>query len=189
MGPTTPVPLSETVCGLPAASSLTVREADSAPCDRGRNSTEMVQEEPTASVEGEIGQVLADSTKFDPTAMEEIVNGSDSLLVTVTVLAPLVTPIWVLYQLSVEGEKVTAWASAWGESITPQSITRANETAGKAIRRAWCKRWLMTVTTSVNFCSALHSFYCANSTGSGLTGSGRPPSLFFFPDVSMYEVK
>lgn len=53
-----PVPLSATLCGLPAALSVTVRVAGRLPVAVGLNVTEMVQVEPGASVAGPIGHAF-----------------------------------------------------------------------------------------------------------------------------------
>jgi hypothetical protein len=53
-----PAPLNATVCGLVAASSVTVTFAVLDPPAVGVNVTETVQLAPTASVEGLVGQVV-----------------------------------------------------------------------------------------------------------------------------------
>jgi hypothetical protein len=56
--PITPLPLSGTCCGLDALLSVTVITSERTPCAIGLNATEIVQEDPSAKVEGEIGQVF-----------------------------------------------------------------------------------------------------------------------------------
>lgn len=81
-----PVPDSDTLCGLPAASSVTVTLPVRLPPLDGVNVTEIVQLPLTASVAGEIGHVFvcAKSAAFVPlTAMELIVSGAVPLFVSV----------------------------------------------------------------------------------------------------------
>jgi hypothetical protein len=89
----TPVPLSVTLCGLPAALSLMLTLALRGPVALGVNVTLIVQVALTASVFGLIGQVFvsAKSVGFVPaSAMLEIVRAAVPLLVSVTLCAALV---------------------------------------------------------------------------------------------------
>ena len=92
---TTPVPLSATLCGLPAALSLMLTAPLRAPEADGAKVTLMVQLAPAANVLGLMGQVLvcAKSPALVPvTEMLVIVRAAVPLLVSVTVLAALVVP-------------------------------------------------------------------------------------------------
>ena len=85
---TTPVPLRETLCGLPAALSLILTLALRAPEAEGENVTRMVQLALAASELGASGQVVVSpkSAAFVPaTPMLLIVNAAVPELVRVTV--------------------------------------------------------------------------------------------------------
>lgn len=92
---TTPVPLSATLCGLPAALSLTEMLALRDPVAEGVKVTLIVQFAPAVSVLGLMGQVFdwAKSSAFVPvTVMLVMINAAVPLLVSVTDLAALVVP-------------------------------------------------------------------------------------------------
>src|SRR5262245_40207030 len=78
-----PVPVSGTLCGLPAAPSVTVTLAERAPPTVGVNVTLIAQDVFAASVAGQLF-VCAKSLVFDPvTAMPLIDSGAFPLFATV----------------------------------------------------------------------------------------------------------
>jgi hypothetical protein len=90
-----PVPVSDMLCGLPAASSVTRRVAFRVPVAVGSNATLITQFAPAASVVGLTGQVLvgAKSTLFAPLiAMLVIKSPALPVLVKVTLCGALVVP-------------------------------------------------------------------------------------------------
>ena len=119
----TPVPLSVTLCGLPAALSLIVTLAPRLPLADGVKVTLIVQLAPAASVLGLMGQVLvcAKSPAFVPaTVMLVIVRAAVPLFVSVTDLAALVVPTFWAPKLRLVGFSVTAGA----ETVpVPESAT------------------------------------------------------------------
>jgi hypothetical protein len=91
-----PVPVSDTLCGLPAASSPIWMLAVRVPAALGVKVVEIVQAALTASVEGLNGHVFvwAKSPAFAPlTPTLEIVKGAVPELVSVTDCAALVVPV------------------------------------------------------------------------------------------------
>ena len=58
-GAPTAMPLNVTSCGLPGSLSVTVMLPELSPAARGRKATEIEQESPAATVEGDNGQVVA----------------------------------------------------------------------------------------------------------------------------------
>lgn len=90
-----PVPVSETLCGLPEASSVILTEAVRAPVAVGVNETAMAQFAPTAKVDGLAGQVFVceKSPLFVPViAMLEIARAAFPVFVSVTFCEVLVVP-------------------------------------------------------------------------------------------------
>jgi hypothetical protein len=90
-----PVPVSDMLCGLPAASSVTRRVAFRVPVAVGSNATLITQFAPAASVVGLTGQVLvgAKSTLFAPLiAMLVIKSPALPVLVKVTLCGALAVP-------------------------------------------------------------------------------------------------
>jgi hypothetical protein len=88
-----PVPVSVTVCGLPAALSVMVKVPARAPVAVGVNVTLITQFAPAASVAGLIGQAVAPvlvCAKSPDAAKEMIVRGPVPVFVSVTVCAALV---------------------------------------------------------------------------------------------------
>src|SRR5947209_4698591 len=83
-----PVPLSETVCGLPLAESVTVIAPVRVPVVEGVNVTEMLQLAPALN---ELGQAFV-CAKSPLAAMPLIVSAAPPLLVNVTLCAALVVP-------------------------------------------------------------------------------------------------
>ena len=86
-----PVPVSETVCGLPDAVSLTLREAARGPVPVGVNVTLIMQFNPGPRVAGLIGQAVAPvlvalkSPLFVPVVeMLAIISGALPVLLNVT---------------------------------------------------------------------------------------------------------
>jgi hypothetical protein len=92
---TTPVPLSATLCGLPAALSLMLMALLRLPLADGVKVTLIVQLAPAANVLGLMGQVLvcAKSPVLVPVSVIlVIVRAAVPLFVSVTDLAALVVP-------------------------------------------------------------------------------------------------
>ena len=107
------MPLSVTLCGLPAASSLILRVALRLPLAEGVKVTETVQVAFTASVAGLLGQVFvcAKSAALVPAnAMPLIVKGAVPLFVSVTDFAALVAPTSCDPKLKLAGDRLTAGA-------------------------------------------------------------------------------
>src|SRR6266536_774906 len=110
-----PVPLSATVCGLPAASSATERLALRLPLAVGLKVTEIVHAAPAASVLGLSGQVLvcAKSSGFVPARpMPLIVSGALPLFVSIVDCAGLVVPLVWEPKVRLVGVSATAGAAA-----------------------------------------------------------------------------
>ncbi len=103
---TAPVPLSETLCGLPAASSLIVIEPLRAPVAVGRNVTLTVQLVPAAS---ELPQ-LFDWAKSPDAAIEVMLNAALPVLLSVTLWALLLVPTFWVPKLSDVGLTLAAGA-------------------------------------------------------------------------------
>jgi hypothetical protein len=106
------VPVSGTVCGLPAALSMMVKVPMRVPAAVGVNVTLIVQLAPAASgvAGGVIGQgvALGLAAKSPDAAMEMIVRGPVPVLVSVTVCAALVVfSVW-LPNVRLVGARVTA---------------------------------------------------------------------------------
>jgi len=87
----TPVPVKETVCGLPAALSVMVRKPGRVPPVEGVKVTLIVQFAPAAIVAGATGQLLV-CAKSPVMAIELMTRGAVPELVTVTACAALVVP-------------------------------------------------------------------------------------------------
>src|SRR5262245_40520180 len=107
----TPVPLSPTVCGLPAALDEMLTLAVRAPAAVGVNVTEIVQLAPAASVLGPSGQLLswAKSPALAPASpMLEITSGASPEFVNVTLCAALVVPTSWLPKPRLVGDRLTA---------------------------------------------------------------------------------
>src|SRR5262245_21022195 len=107
----TPVPLSPTVCGLPAALDEMLTVAVRAPAAVGVNVTEIVQLAPAASVAGLSGQLLswAKSPALAPASpMLEITSGARPEFVNVTLCAALVVPTSWLPKPRLVGDRLTA---------------------------------------------------------------------------------
>jgi hypothetical protein len=83
-----PVPLSETVCGLPLAESVTVIAPVRVPVVEGANVTETLQLAPAFN---ELGQALV-CAKSPLAAMLLMLSDAPPLFVSVTFCAPLVVP-------------------------------------------------------------------------------------------------
>src|SRR5712664_3164275 len=82
-----PVPVRDTVCGLPDALSVIVRVPVREPTAVGVNVTLIVQFAPAANVPGLTGQALPPvlvSAKSPEAAIELIVNGAVPVFVSVT---------------------------------------------------------------------------------------------------------
>jgi hypothetical protein len=91
-----PVPVRETLCGLPAALSVTVTLAVRVPIAVGLNVTLIVQLAPAARVLGLMGQVVlcAKSPALVPVIpILLMVSAAVPLFVSVTVFGALVVPI------------------------------------------------------------------------------------------------
>ena len=110
LGAATPVPVSGTVCGLPAALSVTASVPVRVPSAVGVNVTLIVHVAPAARVAGLIGHALAPvlvSAKSPEAAMVLIVKGPVPVFFRVTGCAALVVcKVWLL-KLSVGGVKPT----------------------------------------------------------------------------------
>ena len=105
-----PVPVSGTVCGLPAALSVTLTVADRAPVVVGVNVTLMVQLVPAASVEPQ-PFVCEKSPGFDPArAMLEIFSVADPVLVKTTDWDRLEVPVVCVPKDKLVGANETAGA-------------------------------------------------------------------------------
>jgi len=90
-----PVPLSGTLCGEVGSLSVMLRLADSAACVEGVKVTLIVQAEPAANVEPELGQVLVceKSAAFVPVvAMLLMVSAAVPVFVSVTGCEGLAVP-------------------------------------------------------------------------------------------------
>src|ERR1700692_3926335 len=89
----TPVPLSDTCCGLFDALSLKLSVPDLVPAAFGEKTTEEVQLEPPASVLGLSGQVEVTTKSLTLVVIPAIVRGNVRLSVSVTDWDPLVVPL------------------------------------------------------------------------------------------------
>ena len=139
-----PVPVSETVCGLPEAVSVMVTEAVRLPVADGVNVTLIEQFAFAASVALLAGHVLvcAKSLAFVPViAMLEMVSGPVPELVSVTLCAELVVVMSWPVKVRLVGESVTAGATPvplsgmlWGLpdalSVTEREAWRAPVAVG-----------------------------------------------------------
>ena len=108
-----PVPVSGTVCGLPAALSVMVKVPARAPSAVGVNVTLILQFAPAASVAGLIGQAVAPvlvSAKSPEAAMVLIVRGPVPVSVSVTICAVLVVFSCWLPKARLVGASPTAGA-------------------------------------------------------------------------------
>lgn len=108
-----PVPVSGTVCGLPAALSVMVKVPARAPSAVGVNVTLILQFAPAASVAGLIGQAVAPvlvSAKSLGAGMEMvlIVRGPVPVFVSVTICAVLVVFSCWLPKARLVGASITA---------------------------------------------------------------------------------
>lgn len=110
-----PVPVSGTICGLPLASSAIETLALRLPVAAGENVTDTEHAVFTASVLGEVGQVLvcANSPAFVPVSpMLLIESGALPVFVNVTVCAAAVVPTRCDPKLKLDGESETAGPGA-----------------------------------------------------------------------------
>jgi hypothetical protein len=108
-----PVPLSETVCGLPAALSVICTLADSLPVADGVNVMVIVQDAPAARVTVAVGQLFDcwKSAAFAPaTEMAVIVSVAVPEFVSVTDAAALGVPTFTAPKETLAGDNVTAGA-------------------------------------------------------------------------------
>jgi hypothetical protein len=90
-GVATPVPVSETVCGLPVASSVIVTAATRLPAAVGLNVTLIVQLAPPATLAPHVF-VSEKSPAFVPVIAMLVIDNGPPLLLSVTVCAALVLP-------------------------------------------------------------------------------------------------
>jgi hypothetical protein len=101
-----PVPVSETVCGLPEALSVTVTEPDRVPMVAGVKVTLIVQVAPTASV---VPQLFV-SAKSPVIVIPEMVNGAVPVFESVALCVGLAVPIVCPLNVRVDGEAVAMGA-------------------------------------------------------------------------------
>jgi len=103
-----PVPVRETVCGLPVALSATEIVPVTVPFATGVKVTEMLHEAPAAMV----GVQVVVSAKPALALMLEMVRLAAPVLVRVIVCAGLVVPLSCVLKVRLVGERVTAGAAA-----------------------------------------------------------------------------
>ena len=119
------MPLKEAVCGEPAALSATETVAAKLATELGVNVTEIVQDEPAASVSPQV-VVSAKSVGFAPPIVTpEIVSVAFPVLDNVSVCALDVTPWTTLPKLTVVGESVATGAG--GTVPEPVSVAVCGE--------------------------------------------------------------
>jgi hypothetical protein len=114
-----PVPLRDTVCGEPEALSVIVRLPLRVPPAVGANVTEMVQLAPTATLDP---QVLV-SAKSPEAAIDVMLRAVVPLLVSVTVWAALVEPVFCAAKVRLVGEN--AATGSGGRLIVYEAIAVA----------------------------------------------------------------
>jgi len=131
-----PVPVRLTVCGLPAALSLTARVALLVPAAVGVNLTLMVQLEPAASVAPHV--VVRVKSPLFPPVMVMLLMESVAVPVSrkVTVCAELVVPISRVLKVRDVGDKLTAEAVPVPVKLTVCGLPRALSLTVRAAVRA-----------------------------------------------------
>jgi hypothetical protein len=126
----TPVPFSDTACGLAAALSVIEIEPVGVPAAVGVKVTEMVQLAPAATL---VPQVLV-SAKLDEAAILLIVRVAVPVFFKVTVWAALVVPTVWLAKVRLVGDKLTAGVlMEWGAVLAVVAAGVAVVAAGVAV--------------------------------------------------------
>ena len=126
-----PVPVSGTVCGLPAALSVTFSVAVRVPVAEGLKTTDMVQLVPGVSVRpAQASSVLKSRPAWliDTPLMNRFAS---PVLVTVTDCGALVVPTACEPNVSEVGVNVTAGAAALAGAARAPTITRAPTAASE----------------------------------------------------------
>ena len=113
----TPLPVSEAVCGLWVALSVTVRVPLNEPNVSGWKVIRIVQLAPAASLVGLSGQVVLALANSPVTAMLVMVSAPLLAFCRVAVLAALVLPSTWLPNAKVAGESVTVVCALSGKAI------------------------------------------------------------------------
>ena len=144
-----PVPVRDTVCGEPEALSVRVRLPMRVPPAVGANVTDMVQLAPAATLDP---QVL-DSAKSPVEAIDVTLSAAAPLLVSVTVCAALVVPVFCAAKVRLVGEN--AAAGAGGRLIVYEAIASALVVYPLAVAMALTVSVLLTVIGPVYFVEAV----------------------------------
>jgi len=131
--PIVPVPVSETVCGLPLALSVTEIVPVTVPFATGRKVTEMLQLVPATMV---AEQVLV-WAKPALILIPERVRLAFPLLVRVTVCGGLVVLLSCVPKVKLVGEKVTAGAAAWAARLQRRTTLNPCQTRFRPLKEKY----------------------------------------------------